>query len=86
MFQVAVLPGPGADTPFLMSKELLRLLGAVVDLETDTITFRTLQDVKLRMGVTDKGHYICCSSVLSSRARSAEARSDVRGAVSSSPI
>ena len=57
LLQVAVLPGTGSETPLLMSKELLRELGAVLDMTTDTMMFRNLKDVTVRLGRTNKGHY-----------------------------
>ena len=57
LIQVAVLPGTGSETPLLMSKELLRELGAVLDMTTDTMLFRNLKDVTVRLGRTSKGHY-----------------------------
>lgn len=56
MCQVAVLPGAGAETPFLMSKEMLKSLGAVIDTQNDQIHFKAI-DVTLHLGVTSKGHY-----------------------------
>ena len=57
LLQVAVLPGTGSETPLLMSKELLRELGAVLDMTEDTMTFRKLSNVTVRLGRTSKGHY-----------------------------
>lgn len=57
LLQVAVLPGTGSETPLLMSKELLRELGAVLDMTTDTMMFRNLKDVTVQLGRTNKGHY-----------------------------
>ena len=57
LLQVAVLPGSGSDTPLLMSKELLRELGAVLDMTEDTMMFRKLGNVTVRLGRTSKGHY-----------------------------
>ena len=57
LIQVAVLPGSGADTPFLMSKELLKELGARLDLVRDTISFARLGNREVCLGTTSKGHY-----------------------------
>ena len=57
LLQVAVLPGTGSETPLLMSKELLRELGAVLDMTTDTMMFRNLKDVTVQLGRTNKGRY-----------------------------
>ena len=56
VLQLAVLPGTGAETPLLMSKELLRTLGVVMDMSTDSMHFKTL-GVTVRLKVTRKGHY-----------------------------
>ena len=57
LIQVAVLPGSGADTPFLMSKELLKELGARLDLVRDTMSFARLGNREVCLGTTSKGHY-----------------------------
>ncbi|CAK9001698.1 H3 lysine-79 specific) [Durusdinium trenchii] len=42
LIQVAVLPESGAETPLLLSKELLKDLGATLDLVNDTMSFARL--------------------------------------------
>ncbi len=54
--QVAVLPGSGGSTPFLMSKEMLKGLGAVLDTTQDTMHFKHL-GVTVQLGITSRGHY-----------------------------
>ena len=54
--QLAVLPGTGSETPLLMSKELPRTLGVVMDMSTDSMNFKTL-GVTVPLKVTKKGHY-----------------------------
>ena len=56
MVHAAVLPEGGARTPLLLSKEVLKWLGCVLDLERDTITFRKLNE-EIKMKETAKGHY-----------------------------
>ena len=56
VLQLAVLPGTGSETPLLMSKELLRTLGVVMDMSTDSMQFKNL-GVTVRLKVTRKGHY-----------------------------
>ena len=56
VLQVAVLPTPGERTPLLMSKEMLKALGAHIDMEHDCMTFAKL-GVTVQMGETSKGHY-----------------------------
>jgi hypothetical protein len=38
-----VLPGTGSKTPFLLSKELLKHLGCVLDTENDVVSFKKLK-------------------------------------------
>lgn len=57
LIQVAILPGSGSETPLLMSKELLKELGARLDLVHDTMSFARLGDQCVRLGITSKGHY-----------------------------
>ena len=45
VFSVAVLPGKGAHTPFLMSKEMLRSLRAIIDTNDDTVKFTRLGNI-----------------------------------------
>ena len=54
--KVAVLPGSGGSTPFLMSKEMLKGLGAVLDTTRDTMHFKHL-GVTVQLGITSRGHY-----------------------------
>jgi hypothetical protein len=54
--QAAVLPGTGSKTPFLLSKELLKHLGCVLDTENDVVSFKKLKQ-RIQMGRTEKGHY-----------------------------
>ena len=56
IMQVAVLPGSGAHTPMLMSKEMLKALGAQLDMNDDSMTFTKL-GVKIKLKETSKGHY-----------------------------
>ena len=57
LIQVAVLPGSGAETPLLLSKELLKDLGATLDFVNDTMSFARLGGQPVRLGTTSKGHY-----------------------------
>lgn len=57
MLKLSVLPGKGAETPLLMSKELLKNFGAMLDANRDCMTFRNLGEAEVPLGVTDKGHY-----------------------------
>ena len=52
--KAAVLPGSGSETPLLLSKELLRGLGATLDMEEATLVVRKC-GVKLKE--TERGHY-----------------------------
>ena len=52
----AVLPGTGSQTPFLLSKELLKHLGCVLDTDRDVVVFKKLRQ-EISMGRTEKGHY-----------------------------
>ena len=56
VIKAAVLPGKGAVTPLLLSKEFLRQLGTHMDLSSSMIAFERL-GVCLRMGVTSRGHF-----------------------------
>ena len=49
LIRAAVLPGKGRHTPLLLSKELLRKLGAVMDMGNDVVTFPHL-GVRCTMG------------------------------------
>lgn len=54
--QVAVLPTPGENTPLLMSKEMLKALGAQIDMTSDSMLFTTI-GVKVNLRQTSRGHY-----------------------------
>ena len=54
--RAAILPDEGSETPLLLSKEFLRQLGSVVDLDYDTIFFRRL-GVEVDLKETLRGHY-----------------------------
>ena len=56
VIKAAVLPGQGSETPLLLSKEFLRQLGGVIDMERDMIRFSKL-GVDVVMKETQKGHY-----------------------------
>ena len=49
--KAAVLGGHGSRTPLLLSKELLRRLGAVLDMQRDSCSFEALNEV-VKMEVT----------------------------------
>ena len=52
----AVLPGTGARTPLLFSKELLKGLRSVIDLENDELKFGRIGET-VKLGITQRGHY-----------------------------
>lgn len=54
--KAAVLPGTGAETPLLLSKEFLRQLGTVIHLGEDQAVFLKL-GVKVKLLETLRGHY-----------------------------
>ena len=54
--KAAVLPGSGSEAPLLLSKELLRGLGATLDMGSDTVDI-TKCGVKLKLHETERGHY-----------------------------
>ena len=56
VLKAAVLPGKGAVTPLLLSKELLKQLGTRMDLSSSKVCFDRL-GVTLEMGVTSRGHF-----------------------------
>ena len=56
IIRAAVLPDKGRCTPLLLSKELLRKLGAIIDLGNDRIIFPDLKEEQ-QLKETDKGHY-----------------------------
>ena len=56
IIKAAVLPGKGRCTPLLLSKELLRKLGAIIDMGNDRIIFPDLK-VEQKLKETAKGHY-----------------------------
>lgn len=60
VIKAAVLPNGGKQTPLLMSKELLKQLGGVLDMSRDECRFEKLGCV-VKLRETMKGHYaICC--------------------------
>ena len=54
--KAAVLPGSGAETPLLLSKELLRGLHAKLDMEKDALEVGKY-GVTIKLKETEKGHY-----------------------------
>ena len=56
LIKPAVFPGKGRRTPLLLGKELLRRLGAVMDIGSDVVTFSSLR-ASMRMDERHKGHY-----------------------------
>ena len=56
VIEAGILPGKGAATPLLLSKELLKQFRAKVDTSADYIFFGAL-GVGTFMGITSKGHY-----------------------------
>ena len=56
LIKAAILPGKGRRTPVLLSKELLRDMGAVMNMARDEIYFKKY-DVTVLMSETDRGHY-----------------------------
>ena len=54
--KAAVLEGRGRDTPLLLSTELLRKLGAVMDMDHDRVYFRHLEET-ISLWETQRGHY-----------------------------
>eukprot|EP00435_Cladocopium_sp_Y103_P072919 s192_g41.t1 len=54
--KAAVLPAEGSYTPLLLSKEFLRQLGSVLDLNSDSVYFEKL-GCKVKLKETRKGHY-----------------------------
>ena len=56
LIKASILPGSGQYTPLLLSKELLKQLGAVIDLEKDRVEFRRLGK-HCQLGETRRGHY-----------------------------
>lgn len=54
--KAAVLPGSGQETPLLLSKEFLRQLGTVLDLDHDEAVFPKL-GVRVKLLETLRGHY-----------------------------
>ena len=56
LIRAAVLPGSGQYTSLLLSKELLKQLGAIVNMSGDTIVFSKLGK-SIRLGETSRGHY-----------------------------
>ena len=56
IIKAAVLPKEGENTPLLLSKELLRQLGCVINLGTDRAVFSKF-GVDIGLSETKKGHY-----------------------------
>ena len=56
VIKAAVLPGSGAKTPLLLSKELLKWLGCKINMDDDVMMFSRLNE-KVKLGQTDRGHY-----------------------------
>ena len=56
LIRAAVLKGTGSKTPLLLSKELLRTMGAVIDTQKDRCEFKHL-NCGIDMVETSKGHY-----------------------------
>lgn len=56
VIKAAILPEQGRNTPLLLSKELLKQLGCVLDLSSDCVEFKRLGR-KVKLGETNKGHY-----------------------------
>ena len=56
VIRAAVLPGKGANTPLLLSKEFLKQLGTQMDLSSAVVCFRKL-GVEMEMGTTQRGHF-----------------------------
>ena len=52
----AVLPGSGSQTPFLLSKELLKQLQCVMDMQSDLCVFKRLSTKSIKMK-SERGHY-----------------------------
>ncbi len=57
LIKAAILPDGGSWTPLLLSKELMKQLGTILDTVEDTAEFRRLgKTVKLR--TSERGHYV----------------------------
>ena len=56
LVKAAILRGSGSATPLLLSKELMRHLGAVLDMSRDVCEFKNL-GCTVKMVETKKGHY-----------------------------
>ena len=56
IIKAAVLPEGGKETPLLLSKELLKQLGCVMDLNCDVVWFDRLK-CKVKLRETGRGHY-----------------------------
>ena len=56
VISAAVLPEPGSRTLLLLSKELLKCLGCVIDTDSDELLLKRFGQ-KVKMGRTSKGHY-----------------------------
>ena len=57
VIHAAVLPGDGSHTPFLLSKEILKQLHCVMNMQDDLCCFQKLGHEKIRMKRTERGHY-----------------------------
>ena len=57
VIRAAVLPGRGANTPLLLSKELLKQLGTQMDLSSAVVCFRKL-GVEMEMGTTQRSIFL----------------------------
>ena len=56
VIKAAVLPDEGQETPLLLSKEILRQLGAVMNLGSDEVWFESIGK-RIKMRETERGHY-----------------------------
>ena len=53
----AILPGSGSPTHFLFSKELLRQLGCVLDMQEDVCYCYRLSEAPIKLRRAARGHY-----------------------------
>ena len=56
VIHAAVLPGAGSRTPLLLSKELLKCLGCVMNMNDDEMFMKRL-NTTVKLGITERGHY-----------------------------
>ena len=56
VIHAAVLPGAGSSTPLLLSKELLKWLGCVMNMNDDEMFMKRL-NTTVKLGITERGHY-----------------------------